>query len=93
MVIDIIFEFICFIFILLSRESDGGAIFWTNPNPFRSSGGLRFWGALCKIFGEPLPLFFVEHAKIFRAPSKRKCCDSDMLRVYRYSNWRQIVSV
>jgi len=24
------------IFILLSRESDGGAIFWTNPHPLRS---------------------------------------------------------
>jgi len=25
-----------YIFILLSRESDGGAIFWTNPHPLRS---------------------------------------------------------
>jgi len=27
---------VCSIFILLSRESDGGAIFWTNPHPLRS---------------------------------------------------------
>jgi len=28
--------FVCSIFILLSRESDGVAIFWTNPHPLRS---------------------------------------------------------
>jgi len=28
--------FVYFIFILLSRESDGGAIFWTHPHPLRS---------------------------------------------------------
>jgi len=28
--------FVCSIFILLSRESDGGAIYWTNPHPLRS---------------------------------------------------------
>jgi len=28
--------FVCCIFFFLSRESDGGAIFWTNPHPFRS---------------------------------------------------------
>jgi len=28
--------FICSIFILLSRESDGGAIFWMNSHPLRS---------------------------------------------------------
>jgi len=26
----------CSIFVLLSRESDGGAVFWTNPYPLRS---------------------------------------------------------
>jgi len=26
----------CSIFILLSQESDGSAIFWTNPHPLRS---------------------------------------------------------
>jgi len=30
-------EFVCFsIFILISRESDGGAILWTNPHPLTS---------------------------------------------------------
>jgi len=29
-------RFVCSIFILLSRESDGGAIFWTNPHPLGS---------------------------------------------------------
>jgi len=28
--------FVYSIFIFLSRESDGGAIFWTNPHPLRS---------------------------------------------------------
>jgi len=28
--------FVCSIFILLSRESDGGAIIWTNPHPLRN---------------------------------------------------------
>jgi len=28
--------FIYSIFVLLSRESDGGAIFWTSPHPLRS---------------------------------------------------------
>jgi len=28
--------FVCFIFILLLRESDDGAILWTNPHPLRS---------------------------------------------------------
>jgi len=30
------FLFICSIFILLSQESDGCAMFWTNPHPLRS---------------------------------------------------------
>jgi len=30
------FVLFCSIFILLSRKSDGGAIFWTNPHPLRS---------------------------------------------------------
>jgi len=34
--------FVCFIFFLLSRESDGGAIFWTNPHPRRSCPFSRF---------------------------------------------------
>jgi len=29
-------DLICSIFILLSRETDGGAIFWTNPHLLRS---------------------------------------------------------
>jgi len=28
--------FVCSIFILLSRESDGGTIFWTNLHPLKS---------------------------------------------------------
>jgi len=27
-----VYLFVCFIFILLSRESDGGAVFWTTLN-------------------------------------------------------------
>jgi len=34
--------FVFSIFILLSRESDGGAIFWTNPNPLMSCPFLSF---------------------------------------------------
>jgi len=34
--------FVCSIFILLSRESDGGAIFWTNPHPLTSCPFPRF---------------------------------------------------
>jgi len=29
-------RFVCRIYILLSRESDGGAIFWMNPHLLRS---------------------------------------------------------
>jgi len=32
----------CSFFILLSRESDGSAIFWTNPYPFKSCPFLSF---------------------------------------------------
>jgi len=31
-----LFVYLGSIFILLSRESDGGALFWTNPHPLRS---------------------------------------------------------
>jgi len=34
--------FICSFFILLSRESDGSAMFWTNPHPLRSCRFLNF---------------------------------------------------
>jgi len=32
------FLFVYFNFILLSRESDGATIFWTNPHSLRSCG-------------------------------------------------------
>jgi len=34
--------FVCFMFILLSRESDGGGMFSTNPQPLRSCSFLSF---------------------------------------------------
>jgi len=44
--------FVCCIFILLTRESDGGAVFWTNAHPLRSIVHFRVFGC----FFDFLPL-------------------------------------
>jgi len=48
---------VCCIFILLSYESDGGAIFWTNPHSLRSCPfsefavvSLFFYHLICCLF-------------------------------------------
>jgi len=51
--------FVCCIFILLPRESNGGAVFWTNPHPLRSNCpfpsfpvvSLTSYHLICCLFG------------------------------------------
>jgi len=64
--------FVCSFFILLSRESDGCAIFWTNPYPLRSC--LFFEFSCCFFDFLPLNLLLAEFAACSKPPSRDNHC-------------------